>query len=148
MHLNTAVSALMELVNELYAFGDGAPAASTARPQSLVGASRGHRGARGHGVAVRSSHGRGVVGVTGHAGGLAETVLALIRRAGREGRGDRGAGAGQRQAASRLTVPADTPESDLRERALAEPACASSFDGKTIKAVVVAKGKLINVVVQ
>ena len=34
IHLNTAVSALMELVNELYAFGDAALKAADARPQS------------------------------------------------------------------------------------------------------------------
>ena len=49
---------------------------------------------------------------------------------------------------SRLTVPADTSESELRERALADPAVKAYTDGKTIKTVVVAKGKLINVVVQ
>ncbi len=47
---------------------------------------------------------------------------------------------------SRLTVPADTPESELRERALADPAVRQHTDGKTIKTVVIAKGKLINVV--
>ena len=48
---------------------------------------------------------------------------------------------------SRLTVPADTPESELRERALADPAVRPHIDGKTIKSVVIVKGKLINVVV-
>ena len=48
---------------------------------------------------------------------------------------------------SRLTVPADMPESELRERALAEHAVRTHIDGKTIKSVVIVKGKLINVVV-
>ena len=48
---------------------------------------------------------------------------------------------------SRLTVPAETPESELRERALADPAVRPHIDGKTIKSVVIVKGKLINVVV-
>jgi leucyl-tRNA synthetase len=47
---------------------------------------------------------------------------------------------------SRLTVPADTPESELRERALSDPAVRQHLDGKTVRSVVVAKGKLINVV--
>ena len=48
---------------------------------------------------------------------------------------------------SRLTVPADTPETELRERALADPAVRPHIEGKTVKSVVVVKGKLINVVV-
>jgi leucyl-tRNA synthetase len=47
---------------------------------------------------------------------------------------------------SRLTVAADMPESELRERALSDPAVRSHIDGKTIKSVVIVKGKLINVV--
>jgi leucyl-tRNA synthetase len=46
-----------------------------------------------------------------------------------------------------LTVPADTPEGELRERALVDPAVRPHIEGKTIKSVVIAKGKLINVVV-
>ena len=86
--------------------------------------------------------------MTGHAGGHRRARRGRRSTRRREGRGDRRAGAGQRQAASRLTVPADTPESELRERALAEPAVRQHIEGKTIKTVVVAKGKLINVVVQ
>jgi leucyl-tRNA synthetase len=49
---------------------------------------------------------------------------------------------------SRLTVPADTSETEMRERALADPAVRAHIEGRTIKTVVVAKGKLVNVVVQ
>ena len=48
---------------------------------------------------------------------------------------------------SRLTVAADTPEGELRERALADAAVRPHVEGKTIKSVVIVKGKLINVVV-
>ena len=48
---------------------------------------------------------------------------------------------------SRLTVPADTSEEQLREAALADPAVQGYTAGKTIKKVVVAGGKLVNVVV-
>jgi leucyl-tRNA synthetase len=48
----------------------------------------------------------------------------------------------------RLTVPADAAENDLRERALADPGVQPHIAGKTIKSVVMVKGKLINVVVQ
>jgi leucyl-tRNA synthetase len=49
---------------------------------------------------------------------------------------------------ARLTLPAETSESDMRERALADPSVKTFTDGKKIKTVVVAKGKLINVVVE
>jgi leucyl-tRNA synthetase len=48
----------------------------------------------------------------------------------------------------RLTVGVDTPESELRERALADAGVRPHIAGKTIKSVVVVKGKLINVVVE
>ena len=48
---------------------------------------------------------------------------------------------------SRLTVPADTSDEDLRERALADATVRSYTAGKTVKTVVVAKGRLVNVVV-
>ena len=43
MHLNTAVSSLMELVNELYAFSDGTARGAPARGESPAGASSGRR---------------------------------------------------------------------------------------------------------
>jgi leucyl-tRNA synthetase len=49
---------------------------------------------------------------------------------------------------SRLTVPAETSDGEMRERALADPAVKAHTDGKTIKTIVVAKGRLVNVVVQ
>jgi leucyl-tRNA synthetase len=47
---------------------------------------------------------------------------------------------------SRLRVAADTSDGELRERALADPAVRPHIDGKTVKSVVIVKGKLINVV--
>jgi leucyl-tRNA synthetase len=49
---------------------------------------------------------------------------------------------------ARLTVPAAASEQDLRERALADPVVRTHTAGKTVKTVVVAKGRLVNVVVQ
>ena len=147
IHLNTAVSALMELVNELYAFGDAIQATPT-RPQSLAVAARSDRGADRDDLAVRAAHGRGAVGDDGpcrtasrrtswpsfdESVARAEEIVVPVQVNGK--------------LRSRLTVPADTPESELRERALADPAVRQHTDGKTIKTVVVAKGKLINVVV-
>jgi leucyl-tRNA synthetase len=48
---------------------------------------------------------------------------------------------------SRITVPADAPEADLERLALADPAIQSYTHGKSVKKVVVAKGRLVSVVV-
>ena len=55
----------------------------------------------------------------GHAEGLTKTPLAVVRRAGREGRRDRGAGSGQRQAAQ----PPDGAGRDIGKRAARAGAC-------------------------
>jgi leucyl-tRNA synthetase len=48
---------------------------------------------------------------------------------------------------ARLTVPADTSEEQLRELALADPQVARHLEGKTVKKVVVAGGRLVSIVV-
>jgi leucyl-tRNA synthetase len=48
---------------------------------------------------------------------------------------------------ARITAPADAPEDQLRELALADPAVTVHTNGKTIRKVVVAKGPLVSVVV-
>ena len=47
----------------------------------------------------------------------------------------------------RITVAADASEDELREAALADPQVKTHLDGKTVKKVVVAKGKLVSIVV-
>jgi leucyl-tRNA synthetase len=49
---------------------------------------------------------------------------------------------------SRLTVPPATVEAELERLALADPAIQAHTNGKTVKKVVVAKGRLVSVVVQ
>jgi leucyl-tRNA synthetase len=49
---------------------------------------------------------------------------------------------------SRLTVPADITEQELERLALADPAVMAHTRGKTVRKVVVAKGRLVSVVVQ
>ena len=49
---------------------------------------------------------------------------------------------------SRLTVPAETSESELERLALADPAVQAHTSGKTVKKVVVAKGRLVSIVVR
>ena len=156
-HLNTAVSALMELVNELYAFCDG------------------------HGVKLGSEAGAGAGALPAATGAvLREAVEALVlmlspftphlceelwEQLGRTG----GLGAAawpefdpavaradeivvpvqvNGKLRARLTVAADVTEDDLRAAALAEPAVQSHTAGRTIVRVVVVRGKLVNIVVR
>ena len=147
IHLNTAVSALMELVNGLYAFGDMLQDGG-ARPQ-------------GYSV-LREAVDALVVMLSpfaphtaeelwerlGHAGGLAKASWPSYDE--QVARADEIVIPVQvnGKLRSRLTVPAAISESDLRERALADPVVKTYTQGKTIKTVVVVKGRLINVVVQ
>jgi leucyl-tRNA synthetase len=154
MHLNTAVSSLMELVNELYTFSQqtahGAPSreggvGKTESPQTvavlreaidalivMLSPFAPHTAEElwemlGHGV-----------GLTGTAWptfdpeiAKAEEIVVPVQVNGK--------------LRARITVPAETSENDVRERALA--AVASYTGGKTVKKVVVAKGPLVSVVV-
>jgi leucyl-tRNA synthetase len=48
---------------------------------------------------------------------------------------------------SRLTVPAEASEQELEKLALADPAVVAHLAGKQVKKVVVAKGRLVSLVV-
>jgi len=157
-HLNTAVSALMELVNELYAFSD----------QTSVG-SPGARGERAVGTieraetlaVVREAADALVLMLSpfaphmceelwehlGHTGGLAgahwpsfdaeaakaDSIVVPVQVNGK--------------LRGRITVAPDASEGELREKALADPAVQAHTSGKTVKKVIVARGKLVSVVV-
>ena len=47
----------------------------------------------------------------------------------------------------RLSVPADVNDADLEAWALADPAVTSHLAGRTVKKVVVARGRLVSIVV-
>jgi leucyl-tRNA synthetase len=49
---------------------------------------------------------------------------------------------------SRLTVAADTTEQELEQLALADPGLGPYIGGKTVTKVVVARGRLVSLVVQ
>ena len=49
---------------------------------------------------------------------------------------------------SRLTVPLDVTEDALKERALADAAVRVHTSGKAVQKIIVAKGKLVNIVVK
>jgi leucyl-tRNA synthetase len=157
MHLNTAVSSLMELVNEIYSFSEGtahgaptrgeSPAGRVERPQTLA--------------ALREAIDALVVMISpfaphtaeelwhmlGHVGGLAAAtwpsfdpevakaaeVVVPVQINGK--------------VRARVTAPADASEDRLRELALADSVVKTHTSGKTIRKVVVGKGPLVSVVV-
>ena len=155
MHLNTAVSSLMELVNELYTFSqqtahgapsrEGAPAGKVESPQTVA--------------VLREAIDALVVMLSPFAPHTAEELWHMLGHT--EGLTRTGWPAFDPEIAkaeeivvpvqvngklrARLTVPAEIGEEELRERALA--AVASYTAGKIVKKVVVAKGPLVSVVV-
>ena len=158
MHLNTAVSSLMELVNELYAFSDATAAGGPTRGDAPAAGSVGPETA----AVLRETIEALVVMVApfaphtaeelwhmlGHADGLATAtwpsfdpdvaraaeVVVPVQVNGK--------------VRARLTVPAGVSEDELRELALADEAVALHTAGKTIVKVVVAKGPIVSVVVR
>ena len=155
-HLNTAVSALMELVNELYAFCDGhgvklgqPPAAGAA--ETLPAATA---------AVLREAVEALVLMLSPFTPHLCEELWERLGHA----EGLRAAGWPEFDAAvakadeivvpvqvngklrARLTVPADVGEEELRAAALAESAVVAHTAGRQVARVVVVRGKLVNVV--
>jgi leucyl-tRNA synthetase len=158
MHLNTAVSSLMELVNELYSFSEGTahgapsrgepPAGRVERPQTIA--------------ALKEAIDAIVVMISpfaphmaeelwemlGHVGGLAAAKWpaydAVIARADEVVVPVQVNG----KLRGRVTAPADANEDQLRELALADAGVKNHTSGKSIVKVVVAKGPLVSVVVK
>jgi len=160
--LNTAVSAMMELVNELYTFSERTTTGGPGR--------RGEEDVATVGVAER----RETICV------VREAMEALVRllspfaphtaeemweRLGHEAALAAAAWPAYDAAVakadeivvpvqvngkvrSRLTVSADASEEELERLALADPAVKTHTTGKTVKKVVVAKGRLVSLVVQ
>jgi leucyl-tRNA synthetase len=141
--LNTAVSAMMELVNDLYAFGEG----DGARPQS-VAVVREAIEALIRMLSPFAPHtSEELWELVGHRDGLmkaawpefdaevakAEEIVIPVQVNGK--------------VRSRLTVPAESSEKELEELALADPAVMAHLAGKQVKKVVVAKGRLVSLVV-
>jgi leucyl-tRNA synthetase len=158
MHLNTAVSSLMELVNELYAFSDGTAhgtprhagaAAAAVDRQETVAAIREALEALVLMLSPFAPHtAEEMWQMLGHEGGLAKAawpsfdpavakeaeVVVPVQINGK--------------VRARLTVPADIAEDELREAALADSAVRNYADGKAIRKIVIAKGPLVSIVVQ
>ncbi|MGE3955288.1 MAG: leucine--tRNA ligase [Vicinamibacterales bacterium] len=156
MNLNTAISSLMELVNELYAFSATTPHGAPSRDAEAgriervqtISVMREALDALVVMISPFAPHtAEELWQMLGHEGGLtrapwplfdaevakAEEVVVPVQVNGK--------------VRARLTVPADLAEDALRERVLAEPAVRAHTEGKTIRKVVVAKGPLVSVVV-
>jgi leucyl-tRNA synthetase len=158
VHLNTVVSALMELVNELYAFCGGSRSVALGEQAEQVGTIE-----RPATIAVLKEAVEALVKMIspfaphmaeelwemlGHADGIvaagwptydeavarAEEIVVPVQVNGK--------------VRGRLTVTAGTSEDDLRDLALKDPQVRAHTDGKQIKKVVVVSGgKLVSIVV-
>jgi leucyl-tRNA synthetase len=161
VHLNTAISAMMELVNELYTFcgkADYAPIVEDATQNSAsVGAM-----VRPGTIAVLKEAVEALVRMLspfaphmaeelweqlGHSGGLiaahwpeydeevakAEEIVVPVQVNGK--------------LRARLTVPSDISENELQTLALADPHVQQHVGGREIKKIMVARGRLVSIVV-
>jgi leucyl-tRNA synthetase len=158
MHLNTAVSSLMELVNELYAFSDTTEHGAPSRGEPPVG-----RLERPQTIAVLKEAIDALVvmispfaphmaeelwQMLGHAEGLTKTKWPTYDAA--VAKADEVVVPVQvnGKVRARVTAPADASEDEMRELALADASIRNHTTGKTIVKVVVAKGPLVSVVVR
>jgi leucyl-tRNA synthetase len=157
MHLNTAVSSLMELVNELYAFSESTPHGAPTRGERPAAAIE-----RKQTIAVLCEAINALVIMISpfaphtaeelwqmleHAGGLAnapwpsfdpevakaEEVVVPVQINGK--------------VRARVTVTPDLSEDELRDQVLAHDAVKNHVSGRTVRKVVVAKGPLVSIVV-
>jgi leucyl-tRNA synthetase len=158
MHLNTAVSSLMELVNELYAFSEGTAHGAPSRGEPPVG-----RVERVQTLAaLREAMDALVIMISpfaphtaeelwrmlGHPEGLASAQWPSFDAA--VAKADEVVVPVQinGKVRARITAAADASEDQLRDAALADPAVQVYTAGKTITKVVIGKGPLVSVVVQ
>jgi leucyl-tRNA synthetase len=159
VHLNTAVSAMMELVNELYAFcgrtdclrigrqADEPAAVGTVAPASTVAVVKEAVEALVRMISPFTPHmAEELWEMLGHKGDVvsagwpafdeavakAEEVVVPVQINGK--------------VRSRLAVPADISEDRLRELALADPAVIKHLEGKTVKKILVVAGRLVSIV--
>jgi leucyl-tRNA synthetase len=156
--LNTAVSALMELVNELYAFSEQTVTGSPARHAAGTAAA----GERPETLAVVGEAvdalvrmlspfaphtGEQMWEMLGHAGGLAaatwpgfdakvakaDEIVIPVQVNGK--------------VRARLTVPADASEQEIEAKALNDAAVQAHMEGRAARKVVVVKARLVSIVV-
>jgi leucyl-tRNA synthetase len=161
VHLNTAVSGMMELVNELYAFcaeteclrfgretDEAARVGVLERPATIAVLKESIEAL----VRMLSPFAPHMTEelweMLGHQGGIvaagwpsfdeavarAEVIVVPVQVNGK--------------VRARLSVPADTTEERLRDLAVADPQIAKHLEGRTVVKVVVAGGRLVNIVIR
>jgi leucyl-tRNA synthetase len=157
VHLNTAISALMELVNELYAFSENTTVGAPGRRGESVGVAE-----RVETIAVVKEAAEALVAMLApFAPHISEEMWEMLGHG--EGLTRQPWPAFEAEAAraaeivvpvqvngklrARLTVPADASEADLQAIALEDAAVRHHTEGRTVRKIVVAKGKLVNIVV-
>ena len=146
-HFNTSIAAIMELVNELYAYEDAvargeqpAPAAMMADVQRDL-------------VLMLAPFAPYVAAelweTLGETSEPAARSVAEVRSRAGEGRRSRDGRAGQRQDQERASpFPPTRTKQQIRETALADEKVKAAIAGKEIVKVLVVKGRLVNVVVK
>jgi leucyl-tRNA synthetase len=156
MHLNTAVSSMMELVNELYAFSDTTPLGQPSKNPPVNAAVRAQT------IAVmREALDALVVMLSPFAPHTAEELWQMLGHA--EGLTRASWPTFDPEVAkaaevvvpvqingkirARLTVPAELVDGDLQKVVLADATVQSHIAGKTIRKVVIAKGPLVSIVI-
>jgi leucyl-tRNA synthetase len=159
VHLNTVVSALMELVNELYQFSEQHTAAGAAAKRS-DGMDQAER--PGTRAVLQEAVESLILMLSPFTPHMAEELWEQI---GREGgivfaawpafdpvvaKADEVVIPVQvnGKVRGRVTVPADSSEDHIRDAALADPAVATHLAGRAVVKVIVAKGKLVSIVVR
>ncbi|MDR1988691.1 MAG: leucine--tRNA ligase [Acidobacteriaceae bacterium] len=157
MHLNTAVSSLMELVNELYTFSQQTPRGGPGREDKDV-----VQRERPETLAVlREAIEALVLMLAPFAPHTAEELWQMLghpetlAKASWPAYNADWAKADEvvvpvqvnGKVRTRVTLPAEMSDDQVRERVLADASVMSHLEGKTVKKVVVAKGPLVSIVV-
>jgi leucyl-tRNA synthetase len=157
VHLNTTVSAMMELVNELYAFCSASKCVQVGEEAAGVGVIE-----RPSTISVLKEAVESLVRMIspftphmaeelwemlGHAGGIVEAGWPVYDEAVAKAEQIVVPVQINGKVRARLTVAAGTSEEDLREIALSDPQVRPHIVGKDVRKVVVAGGKLVSIVV-
>jgi leucyl-tRNA synthetase len=158
VHLNTAISALMELVNELYAFCEGRGIRPTGRPDEPAPVVD----RRETGAVLKEAVESLVLLLSPFTPHMCEELWETLGHA--DGMVAAGWPSVDEDAAredeievpvqvngkvrGRITVPAESTEDMIREAALLAPVIQPHLAGKTIVKVVVARGRLVSIVVK
>jgi len=157
VHLNTPVSSMMELVNELYAFcsasrcgpvGEQAEQAGVIERPSTISVLKEAVEALVRMLSPFTPHmAEELWEILGHTGGIVEAGWPAYDEAVAKAEQTVVPVQINGKVRARLTVAADITEEALRELALADPHVRPYLEGKEVKKLVVARGKLVSVVV-